>query len=146
MTSLDQDMWRLAAARFGVADSTIRPGLALAPRSEAYAELVDIGRAYGLGFVRTVALLLKWECEHQSGEGLTETYGNRTLLSEWPIGKLCRALRGAFDSGVLDQIDDLNLMVIEMRLLGLDQVATDSCALIEFEKRWSDAAQDSRRR
>ena len=105
-----------------------------AESSKAYAQIIGLALEAGLDYIRTVALLLKFETERQQRDGSVEMFNGRVLLSKWPVRRFYDALRTAFDDEAVGSIDELNMLVTEMRLLGLDQVAADSDALEFFAK------------
>lgn len=131
MTTLKEDLALLdsdgATDRADLVASTTQP-------SEAYAEIVGLAHEAGLGFVHALALLLKCESERQQQDGSAEMFNGRALLGKWPVRSLHDALRQCFDDATLGTIDQLNVLVTEMRLLGLDQVATNSDALTFFAR------------
>ena len=102
--------------------------------SKAYAQIIGLALEAGLDFIRTVALLLKFEAERQQRDGSAEIFNGHVLLSKWPVRALHEALQVGFEDDAVGCIDELNMLVTEMRLLGLDQVAANSDALEFFSK------------
>ena len=134
MTTLNEDLARLT--RDG-GRGPIDPdylGSSATERAKAYAQIIGTALEAGLGFIHTVALLLKCETERQQHGGSAEMFNGHALLGKWPVRALHDALDQAFDDNTVGSIDELNILVMEMRLLGLDQVAADGEALEYFSK------------
>jgi len=137
MTTLIEDLALLHHDRTQTAIHLADSAAPSADRASAYSQVVGLAQDAGLDFIHTLALLLKCETESQQQDGSAEMFSGRALLTTWPVRTLYGALRLAFDQETLGTIDDLNVLVSEMRLLGLDRVATDSRALEYYAKQHS---------
>ena len=134
MTTLQEDLERLREGHAKTAAPIAQPTRPSVDRRTAYAQIVDVARAAGLDFVRTTALLLKYESENQREDGTAESMNGRTLLGKWPTRLLYEALRTVFEEETLGSIDRLSVLLTELSILGLDQAPTDSDAVVFFAR------------
>jgi len=134
MTTLHEDLETIRSNHMPLL-ATANTITELSPdHTRAYSEIVDIAHQAGIGYIRAVALLLKYETERQREQGNVKEFLGNSLLSDWPTTEFAAALQTRFADDPLFTDSDLIMLLTEMGMLCLQNAETDSDALAWFAR------------